>query len=117
MARETPDPDHPTATAVGEHQAHLEEDLEAGRDRLRGALVESLGAVPALQEELVTPGRLGQLALESLDLPAGDQRRKRPQGPHSPAEGLLVRVVGLLGRRLLPPVVRVPFGARIGGEG
>jgi len=88
---------------VDQHQAHLKENLELGRDRRRVALVELLAAVPAMKQEATALGRIRQLLLERFDLPARDQRRKRSQFAK---RGLERRAVGprrLLAARLRPP--------------
>ena len=104
------DPHHLLARAVDQDQAHLHEDLQLGRDALGVAVLEALGAVTALQQERVAAGGPRQLGLEGLDLPRGHQRRQpRDLLDHALQHGL-VRIDRLLGRHLLLPGFRCPFG-------
>jgi hypothetical protein len=68
--------------SVNQHQAHLEEDLELAGDDAGFAFVESLGAIPALEQEPLPAGDRCQLAFQGLDLPRGHQRRQRRELLH-----------------------------------
>jgi hypothetical protein len=103
LTREPADADHPSPGPEHQHEAHLEEDLELGGDRRRGALVQTLRAIAALEQERLAARRLGELALERFDLPRGHQRRQPPEGGESPLERRRIAVDRLLiGREALP---------------
>ena len=73
LPREATDPDDAAAGSVHQHQRHLQQDLQLVRQRLGRARPELLRAIPALEQEPFPPGGLGELALETLHLPRGDQ--------------------------------------------
>jgi len=54
---------------VQQHQGHLQQDLELARDLAGLAVGEGLGAISALEQEALAALRLGDLALERVDLP------------------------------------------------
>ncbi len=107
LPREAADADDPPLRAVHQHQAHLQQDFELAGDDRRGAVGEALGAVATLEQERLSGGGVGELTLERLDLPGGDERRQR----HELAIDLLHR--GWIGvDRLLPGRKPSP---RVGG--
>ena len=114
LAGEAADAGHAALAALHQHQAHLQQDLEARGDRARLAAVERLRAVAALEDEAL-PGRgLGKLRAERVDLEAGDERRQlRELG----ARGGQLRAVRPLG--LLERGARAPRrgGPAVDGEG
>ena len=69
LAGKTPDADHPLVAAVNQDQAHLQQDLQLVGDRLGAAVVESLAAVAALQQESLAVLRPRPVALRATRLP------------------------------------------------
>ena len=49
LAGKTPHPRHPPLHSVGEHNAHLQQNLEIGGDRVAATVAEALGTVAPLQ--------------------------------------------------------------------
>src|SRR5690606_15571597 len=92
-------PDDADLGAVGQDQAHLEQDLELGGDDGRLAAIEALGAVATLEDEQLTAGCTDQVAAEPLDLPGGDQRRQPRELLEGVLESGLVGIGRLLGDR------------------
>jgi len=109
LPHEPPHPDHPPLAAVDEHEAHLQEDLQLRGDRRGGAVGEALGAVASLEEEALPRRRLGELPLEQLDLPGGDERRQPRQLGDRRRERRRIVVLGLLRGRAAPPGIRCPI--------
>ena len=72
LAGDAADADQALAAAVREHQADLQQDFELVGDGGGIAVVETLGAVAALEQETLAAGGFGQLGLEGADLPGGD---------------------------------------------
>ena len=111
MPGEPTDPDHATSTAMGEHEAHLKENLQSSGDRRRGTFVESLRTIATLQEETLPLRGLRHLIPESVDLPTRHERRKTPQAGDRGGQGHWIRVHRLLGGRRGPPNTGIPtFG-------
>jgi len=109
LTREATHANDRPASPVHEHEAHLEEDLELGRDRRRVAVIELLAAVAAVEQESPTARRIGELRLQRLDLPARNERRQRAKFVERPIER---RAVGP--RRLLTARATAPRTGRPG---
>ena len=60
--------------AVGQYQAHLQQNLQLVGDRVGIALIEALRAVAALQQESLASSGLRQLLLQRADFPGRHQR-------------------------------------------
>src|SRR5690606_36115000 len=77
-----------------------------------GAVVETLGAIAALQYECPASLRLGEQLLEGVDFPGSDQRRQAAQLGDTALERCRVRV-----RRLLRGIEALPAGGMPFGFG
>jgi hypothetical protein len=77
LAGEAADANHRLLQALQQHQAHLQQDLQAPRDVVRFAVLEALGAIAALQQKLLAALRQRELRAQRLDLPGDHQRRQR----------------------------------------
>ena len=67
------------AAAVGEHDRHLQDDLELVADRVGRERVERLGAVARLEHEAASLADRGERVGEAARLAGEDQRRHRAQ--------------------------------------
>jgi hypothetical protein len=107
LAGEAADAHHRQAHAVHQHQAHLQQHLEAVRDHLGRAVVEDLGAVAALQQEALAILRLRQLLAQVHHFARSHQRRQRMQFVQDAFELLRVAI-----GRLLHRLAAAPAGGR-----
>ena len=103
LAGEAADAHDGELESVHEHEAHLQHDLEPVRDQRRGAVVETLGAIAALQQEASPLRRFGQQVPERHDLPRGDQRRQLAQLRERSCQLIRIRINRLLGMRTCLP--------------
>jgi len=71
---------------VGQHEAHLQQNLESLGDRARFTVVEILGAVAALQEKAFASLRGRELFAQSLDFPRDHDRRQTREFRHGVGE-------------------------------
>ena len=99
---------HGHAGAVGQHDGHLENDLELVADAVGGEVVKGLGAVAGLQEEGFARRHLGQGPLQAAGLSGEDERGKGGQRLEGLVEDVLVRPLRLLLGRKIPPPARGP---------
>jgi hypothetical protein len=76
--------------------AHLEQDLQLLRDRVRVAVLEALRTVPTLDQEGAPALRFGKLRLEFLDFPGGDERRQATQFREHALDARRIRIGRLL---------------------
>jgi hypothetical protein len=97
LASDAADTDDGFLTAVDEHKAHLEEDLELVGNLGGVAIGKAFGAIAPLQEEAATLGSFGELEFEGFDFPGGDEGRKPGEFGEGGFEGRL-RFVGNLVR-------------------
>ena len=78
--------------AMRQHEAHLQQDLEAVGDQLGAAIGKALGAVAALQHEAFAARRSRELALEAIHFPGSHQGRQALErgdgGIECPAVGI-----------------------------
>ena len=122
LAGDASHPDHGLAAPVRERHGHLQEDPQLAFDGFRGAVLELLGAIPALEQEPATGGRLGEKAPQARHLLG------HHQGWHAAKTGEIAfefrRIVVdrlLLGREALPavgvPGRHTPFWTGSGAEG
>jgi hypothetical protein len=110
LAGETADAHHGQLQAMHEHEAHLQHDLEAVGDQRRGAVVEALRAITALQEEAMALRRVREQCLQRQDFPRRDQRRQVAQLGKRDFEFGGIRIDRLLQTGTFPPRVRRPIG-------
>ena len=91
--------------AVGEHDRHLQDDLQLVADRVGGEVVEGLGAVAGLEQERPAGGDLAERAGQAARL-AGEHERweRRELGENLGVRG------GIGPWRLLGSGARVPRG-------
>ncbi len=75
--------------AIGEHDGHLQDDLELVPDAVGGEIVKRLGAVARLKKERLPRRDFGKRLPQCPGLPGENQRWKR--GKH--LQGLLQRVL------------------------
>ena len=108
LPRESADTYHRLLETVQQDQAHLQQDLEFPGDRPGFAVVEGFGTVSALEQEPPPLLRVGDLALERLDLPGNDDRWQLRQGRQHAGERRCVAVGGLLHGGPLHPARRGP---------
>lgn len=101
--------DNPLPRAPDEDQAHLQEQLDLGLNGVLLAVVEQLGAVPALQEEGVAGRDVAQVRLEPLDLGRVDNGRHAAELVDGGRHLGRVWVGGGLLDGLCPPGGGVPF--------
>ena len=98
LAGKATDAGHAALAALHQHQAHLQQDLEARGNGARLAAVERLRAVATLEDEAL-PGRgFSQLRAECVDLEAGDERRQLRELGARGGQLRAVRPLGLLQR-------------------
>ncbi len=102
------DANHGLPGPVGEHEAHLQEDLQLADDGVAVAVGEALRAVPAVEHEALPRGRLRELRPQRVHLAAEDQRRQPPDPSARRVEGGGVGVLGLLGCDPRPPAPGAP---------
>ena len=62
--------DHGQRGAVGEHHGHLQNGLDPGTDLVGRGCAEGLGTIPALEQEGLAIGGLGQTFAQDVDSPA-----------------------------------------------
>jgi hypothetical protein len=98
------------ARRVGEHDRHLQDDLELVADGVGRERVEGLGAVAGLEQEGLAGGHAGELG-EVAGLAGEHQRRQVDRCLEDPLERGLVGPVGLL-RGGGPPGRRGPVRRR-----
>jgi hypothetical protein len=91
--------------AVGQHDRHLQDRLDAVADLLGSRPGERLGAVAALQHERATGCRLPQLVAQVVDLAREDQGRQRGDLGGDCRNSVRVVPRGLLFDGQGPPVV------------
>jgi hypothetical protein len=103
-----------------EHDGHLQEDAEGVPDVVGTELLETLGAVTALEEEGPPDGRLREPLLQPARLPGENDGRERLHRPQHLIQRRHVRVLRLLHRRAVPPAPHRPLsrwpGRRAGEE-
>ena len=116
LAGEATDAHHRQAQPVHEHEAHLQQHLQAVGDHVRIAFGEVLRAIAALQQEALAFLRFGQVLLERDDFPRGDERRQRAQFVAAPAcSATASGYDGHLQRRARAPAVGRPVGGKVDG--
>jgi hypothetical protein len=94
--------------AIGEGDAHLQQDPESVPNVIPIELLEALGAVPALKQKGLAHGGLGQPLLELAGLAGEHDGREGLQGLDDRPELIRVRVVRELAGLLGLPRVRGP---------
>ena len=102
------DLDRGDAAAVGEHDGHLQDDLELVADRVRRERVERLGAVAGLQHEAALLGDRGQRVGEAPRFAREHERWYLAQGGERGVERDGIGPVGLLLRGTRAPGVGRP---------
>jgi hypothetical protein len=105
---EAPDANDLALEPIGQHQRHLQQNLELVGDDIGPALVEPLGAGATLEQKALPDGRLSELLFEALDLPRGHQGRQLPQSIHRPVQSRLIVIGRLLEHRPFEPRSRSP---------
>ena len=103
LAGDASDLHHGDTRRVGEHDRHLEDDLQLVADGVGAERVERFGAVAGLEQERPAGGHLGQVGGESSGLAGEDERRHRGQLLDRGVERGGIRPVRLLDGRELPP--------------
>ena len=115
LAGEPSHANHGATAAVGQHKAHLQQDLELAGDQVAAAVLEALATVASLEEKAFPATCLGQLALQSFHLPTRHQRRQPGKLAQDRGEKPPVGIDDLLLDRPRFPGVGRPTGAlRIG---
>src|SRR5262249_4754671 len=104
---EPPNTDDRALHAPDEHDRHLDEDLQLGRDLFPLAVVQRLGAVAALEEETLALLRLRDELLQLLDFPRRDEGRQASQLLQDAFERFLVVVADGLSDRLRTPALEI----------
>ena len=79
LARHAADLDHRAGSREGQHDGHLQQNLEGVADIVGIEFGEALGAIAALQQEGVPLGHTGQLVFQFARLAGEYQRRLRPE--------------------------------------
>ena len=108
LARKAADAHDRLAQPVHEHEAHLQQHLQAVRDDLGRAVAEALGAIAALQQEAFAFLCIGELLLEREDLPRRHQRWQAAQFGERGFQRVRIGVVRQLRRRARAPALRRP---------
>ena len=103
MPGETADSDDAFSSALGEHETHLEEDLQLVSDGAGLAVGEAFRAIAALEQEPVAAGGFGELLFERLDLPTGHQGRQPGELAQDRLEHRRLGINRLLSGRLSLP--------------
>ncbi len=91
--------------AVGEHDRHLQDRLDAIPDLLGGRAGEGLGAVAALQQECITLRGARESLAQNVDLTGEHQRRQAGDLLGCRTDLVGVRPLGLLLDGKCPPIV------------
>src|SRR3984957_8422488 len=105
---EPPDTNDRLLQSLQQHQAHLQEDLQALGDVVGLAVREALRTIAALKQELLAALRAREPRPQGLDLPGDHERRQAAQGSDYPLERDRIGVLRLLSRRTPLPARRVP---------
>jgi len=108
LPRKAPDPHDARVEPVGEHEAHLHQNLEPAGDDVGPAVAERLGALPALQQKPVPLRGPGDLRLEVLNLPRRDERGEGRDVVELRLQRRLVGIGGLLKGVFFAPGVKRP---------
>ena len=105
--------------AVGEHDGHLQDGLDAGADLVRRGGLEGLGAVAALEQERLALRGGGEPFAQDVHFAGENEGREDGEFLDGGLEDSRVRPAGLLGGRKLPPVVQsgIVGGSALGGAG
>ncbi len=114
LTGEPSDPDDGLLHALQQHQAHLQEDLQALGDIVGFAVLEALRAIASLQKKGLAALCLCQLRAQGLDLPGDHERRQAAQRRNRPLESNRVLVSGLLRGRPALPARGMPMGQNRG---
>ena len=112
LAGEAADLDHGQRGAVGQHGGHLQQHLQPLPDRDHRHLAERLGAVARLEQERPPFSGLAEGVAKRSRLTGEDQRGQLAQPIAHGLDGVRLRPVGLLERR-----VGTPRRGRPGGVG
>ena len=108
LAGKAADTNNRLLQALQQHQAHLQQDLQASGDVVGFAVLEALRAISALQQELLAALRLRQLRAQCLDFPGNHQRRQTAQRGDDALQRRAVGVSRLLGCKTGVPTGGVP---------
>ena len=109
LAGDAADLHHGLGAGEGQDDRHLQEHAEEVADVVRAMLGEAFGAVPALEQERIARGDLGELLLQLARLTCKNERRKGRETAFDILEQGRVRIGRDLADRLVSPRIRRPF--------